>query len=406
MIIGSYIRVLYGDTDAMGQAYYGNYLKWFEVGRAEWFRARGSSYREVEEKGVYLPVLEAHCSYKRPAFYDDILTIDTTFQFENYIKLKFSYEITRNDELIATGYTVHVCVTQDRKVLKPPEYLKELLESAPRPKQAGGGADHGAGQREEKKEKEKMAEKMIIFPAIDLKDGLCVRLMQGDPDKVTVYGHDPVMVARRWEEEGARWLHVIDLDGAFSKEPRNREVIASIVKSVSMSVQVGGGIRRMETIDEYLAMGVERVILGTVALRQPELMEEACGRYPGRVALGIDARDGQVAIEGWKETTTTDAATLVKQFDGLDLAAVIYTDIHRDGMQTGVNVEATKRLMEDTGRPVIASGGVATLADIEALLPLAPLGLAGVITGRAIYNGTLKLGEALALAEGRHGASR
>lgn len=237
---------------------------------------------------------------------------------------------------------------------------------------------------------------MIIFPAIDLKDGLCVRLMQGDPERVTVYGRDPLMVAKRWQDEGAEWLHVVDLDGAFSKTPKNREVIKAIVKSVGIPVQVGGGIRNLETINDYLSSGVERVILGTVALRSPDLLRKACTDFPGRVALGIDARNGFVAVEGWKETTGTDAVSMVRSFSDVPLAAVIYTDIHRDGMQSGVNVDATRRLMEATGVPVIASGGVATMEDIEALLPLVPLGLLGVITGRAIYNGTLMLGDALA----------
>jgi phosphoribosylformimino-5-aminoimidazole carboxamide ribotide isomerase len=236
---------------------------------------------------------------------------------------------------------------------------------------------------------------MIIFPAIDLKDGQCVRLMQGDPDRATVYGSDPAAVAKRWEDEGAEWLHVVDLDGAFTKEPRNREVIHSIIRSVTIPVQLGGGIRTYQTIQDYFSMGVSRLILGTAALNQPQLLEEACGEYPGKIALGIDARNGMVAIEGWVETTGTDAAGLVHRFSHLDLAAVIYTDIHRDGMQSGVNVEATGRLMDETGVPVIASGGVATLEDIESLLPLVPRGLLGVITGRAIYNGTLKLSEAI-----------
>lgn len=242
---------------------------------------------------------------------------------------------------------------------------------------------------------------MVIFPAIDLKDGQCVRLMQGDPDRATVYGSDPAAVAKRWEDEGAEWLHVVDLDGAFTKAPKNREVIDSIVRSVSIPVQVGGGIRSIETIQDYFSMGVRRLILGTAALNQPQLLEESCTEYPGRIALGIDARNGMVAIEGWVETTGTDAISLVRRFSHLDLAAVIYTDIHRDGMQSGVNVEATGRLMDETGVPVIASGGVATLADIESLLPLVPRGLVGVITGRAIYNGTLKLGEALAFVKDR-----
>lgn len=241
---------------------------------------------------------------------------------------------------------------------------------------------------------------MIIFPAIDLKDGLCVRLMQGDPDRMTVYGKDPSAMARRWEKEGAEWLHVVDLDGAFSKAPKNREAIASIVKSVSIPVQVGGGIRLMETVTDYLSLGVRRVILGTAALRQPELVEEAGRRFSRRIALGIDARDGRVAIEGWKETTGTDVLDFVGRFAHLELGPVIYTDIHRDGMQTGVNIDATRRLLESTRFPVIASGGVATLADIESLLPLVPLGLEGVITGKALYNGTLELRQALGCARG------
>lgn len=238
---------------------------------------------------------------------------------------------------------------------------------------------------------------MIIFPAIDIKDGLCVRLMQGDPERVTVYGRDPVAVARRWEEEGAQWLHVVDLDGAFSQTPRNREVVASIVNGVSIPVQVGGGIRSLATMEDYLGDGVERVILGTVALREPQLLGEACTRFPRRVALGIDARNGRVAIEGWKETSGMDVISLVRRFSDLELAAVIYTDIHRDGMQFGVNVEGTRSLLEATDFPVIASGGVAALSDVEALLPLVPLGLLGVITGRAIYDGTMVLRDALAL---------
>jgi phosphoribosylformimino-5-aminoimidazole carboxamide ribotide isomerase len=249
---------------------------------------------------------------------------------------------------------------------------------------------------------------MIIFPAIDIKDGLCVRLMQGDPERVTIYGKDPVAVARRWEEEGAQWLHVVDLDGAFSQTPQNREVILSIVKGVSVPVQVGGGIRSLATIEDYLGAGVERVIVGTVALREPQLLTEACTRFPRRIALGIDARNGRVAIEGWKETTGMDAISLVRRFSDLELAAVIYTDIHRDGMRFGVNVEATRSLLEATDFPAIASGGVATLSDVEALLPLVPLGLAGVITGRAIYDGTLVLRDALTLVRehvARQGAS-
>ena len=237
---------------------------------------------------------------------------------------------------------------------------------------------------------------MIIFPAIDLKDGLCVRLMQGDPERATVYGRDPVAMAARWVQEGARWLHLVDLDGAFSKGPKNREAVAAIAKSLTIPVQVGGGIRTLATIQEYLDMGVGRVILGTVALRDPDLVAAACRLYPRRIALGIDARDGMVAVEGWQEATDTDVRSLAERYSHLDLAAIIYTDIHRDGMSTGVNVDATRRLLESTAIPVIASGGVASLDDIRDLMPLVSLGLEGVIVGRALYNGTVRLPEALA----------
>ena len=237
---------------------------------------------------------------------------------------------------------------------------------------------------------------MIIFPAIDLKDGLCVRLMQGDPERVTVYGRDPAAMAERWAQEGAQWLHVVDLDGAFSQTPKNRDAVAAIVKALTIPVQVGGGIRTLATIADYLELGVRRVILGTAALRDPDLVTEACRRYPRRVALGIDARDGMVAVEGWQEATTTDVRALVERYLPLDLAAIIYTDIHRDGMSTGVNVDATRRLLEFAACPVIASGGVAALQDIQALMPLVPLGLEGVIVGRALYNGNVRLTEALA----------
>ncbi len=250
-----------------------------------------------------------------------------------------------------------------------------------------------------------LEDEMIIFPAIDLKGGICVRLMQGDPERATVYGKDPVEVAKHWESQGAEWLHLVDLDGAFSKAPVNHGIICRIAESVSIPVQVGGGIRTLDNVESYFAAGIARVILGTVALRQPEILEKACDLHPGKVALGLDARDGCVAVEGWKEATQTDAVSLVRRFSHLNLAGVIYTDIHRDGMQTGVNIEATGRLMEETGVPVIASGGVSTIEDIRKLLPLVPLGLLGVITGRAIYEGTLNLRDAIVCARQNDGSS-
>jgi phosphoribosylformimino-5-aminoimidazole carboxamide ribotide isomerase len=182
--------------------------------------------------------------------------------------------------------------------------------------------------------------------------------------------------------------------------PRNREAVAAIVRAVTIPVQVGGGIRTLATVADYLDMGVRRVILGTAALRDPALVSEACRRNPRRIALGIDARDGMVAVEGWKEATSTEVRSLVERYLPLELAAIIYTDIHRDGMSTGVNVEATRRLLEFAGCPVIASGGVASLQDIQALMPLVPLGLEGVIVGRALYNGSVRLGEALEWVRG------
>ncbi len=241
---------------------------------------------------------------------------------------------------------------------------------------------------------------MLVIPAIDLKDGQCVRLKQGKFDHVTVFGDDPPAIARKWESLGAEWLHVVDLDGAVGKSPKNREAVRRIVESVDVPVQLGGGIRDLKTIDEYIDMGISRVILGTVALKNPELVNEASRKYPGKVALGIDARDGKVAVEGWTEISSKSPVEIAVSFSRLPLAAIIYTDIQRDGMQTGVNIESTKTLAEAIDIPVIASGGVATLDDIKALLPLEAAGVIGVITGRAIYAGSLDLAEAIALAKG------
>ena len=240
---------------------------------------------------------------------------------------------------------------------------------------------------------------MIIFPAIDLKDGVCVRLMQGDPERRTVYGTDPVAVARRWQAEGAEWLHIVDLDGAFASNPKNRRVILEIAAALDIPIQVGGGIRTLEVIEGYLEAGIARVILGTIACTEPDFLALACDRFPDRIALGLDARDGKAAVRGWRETTSIEVLTLAAAVQQLALTAIIYTDIQRDGMQSGVNLEATRRLLEATAIPVIASGGVAGIDDLTALLPLVPLGLAGVITGKALYTGALTLKDALRVAK-------
>ena len=236
---------------------------------------------------------------------------------------------------------------------------------------------------------------MLIIPAVDIKGGRCVRLLQGRKDSETVFSDDPSSMASRWEAEGAELLHVVDLDGAFEKGPQNVEAIKGIVDEVRIPVQLGGGIRTMDTISMYLDLGIARVIVGTEAIRNPGLVQEASQRYPGRIVVGIDARDGMVAVEGWTETTKREAIEVAKGFEACGLAAVVFTDIHRDGMQTGPSIGQTKRLAESVNIPIIASGGVSNIDDIKALLPLADVGVQGVITGRALYAGTLDLRQAL-----------
>lgn len=240
---------------------------------------------------------------------------------------------------------------------------------------------------------------MLILPAIDLKGGRCVRLLRGDFAAETVYGDDPVAMGRRWVEAGARYLHVVDLDGAVSGRPENGEAIAALCATLPVPVQVGGGIRTVERAGTLLGLGADRVIFGTAALETPEVVEEACRRFPGRVAIGIDARNGKVAVQGWLETSDVTALDLARRFAGLGAACIIYTDIDRDGTQEGVNVAATRALAEGVGIPVIASGGVGSLADIEALLPCESAGVVGVIVGRALYTGAVSLPEAIALAD-------
>jgi phosphoribosylformimino-5-aminoimidazole carboxamide ribotide isomerase len=240
---------------------------------------------------------------------------------------------------------------------------------------------------------------MILFPAIDLKDGQCVRLFQGDMDQVTVFGDDPAAQARDFAAAGAKWLHVVDLNGAVSGRPVNEDAVKGILDAVDIPVQLGGGIRDRETIEFWLERGVRRVILGTIAVRDPALVEQASRKHPGRVAVGIDARDGMVAVEGWTETSATTALDLAKRFRDSCLAVIIYTDISRDGAMQGPNIEATVELAKAISVPVIASGGVSSMADLEALKKAGQGLLQGVISGRALYDGRIDLAAAIGLLE-------
>ena len=236
---------------------------------------------------------------------------------------------------------------------------------------------------------------MIIIPAIDIQSGQCVRLLQGRKDDATVFSDDPAAMARRWVEAGAQLIHVVDLDGAFEKGPRNTVAIRAILDSVHIAVQVGGGIRDEQSIQNYLDAGVARVVIGTAAVRDPDRVRAICSRFPDRIVLGIDARNGMVAVEGWTETTLVRAIDLARRFEDCPVAAINFTDIHRDGMQTGVNIEETRRLAQSVSIPVVASGGISSLADIHQLLPLGAMGVCGVIVGRALYAGTLDLKQAI-----------
>ena len=236
---------------------------------------------------------------------------------------------------------------------------------------------------------------MLIIPAIDLKNGECVRLEQGELERTTVFSHYPPEVAQKWEALGAEMLHLIDLDGAFAGTPQNKAVVKEIRQATRIPVQVGGGIRTIESIEEYLNLGINRVILGTAVYQQKNLLSEACARFPDQIVVGIDARNGKVAIKGWAEQTDLSAVQLAKHSAKQGVAALIYTDIQRDGMLTGINLEATRLLARSVSIPVIASGGVATIEDIKNLLPLTKDGIKGVIIGRALYKGTIDLKEAL-----------
>ena len=239
---------------------------------------------------------------------------------------------------------------------------------------------------------------MMIIPAVDIKDGRCVRLLQGEMDKETVFSNDPSAMAQRWQAMGAELIHLVDLNGAVDKKPRNLSTIEAILAGIRVPVQLGGGIRDMATIETYIDKGVARVVLGTEAIRNPNLVSQAARAFPECIVLGIDARDGYVAIEGWTETTGIKAIDLARRFEDVGIAAINFTDIHRDGMQSGPNIEATRQLAEAVSIPVVASGGVSTINDIQNLLPLASVGVQGVITGKALYSGSLDLRTAIALA--------
>lgn len=240
---------------------------------------------------------------------------------------------------------------------------------------------------------------MIVIPAIDLKEGKCVRLEQGLMERDTVYSDNPAAQALVWEAKGAEMLHIVDLDGAFAGEPKNRAAIEAIVKALKIPTQLGGGIRDLATIEAYLGMGVGRVIIGTAAHRNPELVKDACEKFPGRIVVGIDAKNGMVAVQGWAEVTGVTAIGLAKKFAGFGVAAIVYTDISRDGMMQGPNIEATKALAQAIAIPVIASGGISTLMDIENLMAVESAGISGAITGKAIYSGAIDLAEAIALTK-------
>ncbi|WP_210165995.1 1-(5-phosphoribosyl)-5-[(5-phosphoribosylamino)methylideneamino]imidazole-4-carboxamide isomerase [Chelatococcus sambhunathii] len=246
---------------------------------------------------------------------------------------------------------------------------------------------------------------VILFPAIDLKEGRCVRLVQGDMDKATVFNDDPADQAARFAEQGFEWLHVVDLDGAFAGRPMNAAAVDAILARIALPVQLGGGIRDLRTVEGWLEKGVRRVIIGTAAVRDPDFVREAARRHPGGVAVGIDARDGRVAVEGWAQTSEMTAEDLGRRFEDAGVTAIIYTDIARDGILTGLNIEATLRLAEAVSIPVIASGGLASIEDVRRLLQPDCQKIAGAISGRALYDGRLDPAEAMALIRTSRGAA-
>jgi len=240
-------------------------------------------------------------------------------------------------------------------------------------------------------------EAVILFPAIDLKNGQCVRLEQGDMARATVFNIDPAAQARSFAEQGFEYLHVVDLDGAFAGKPMNAQAVEAMLKQITMPVQLGGGIRDLATVEAWLSKGVARVIIGTAAVRDPDFVKTAAGKFPGRVAVGLDARDGKVAVQGWAETSEVTVLDIAQRFEDAGVAAIIFTDISRDGLLKGLNLDATVALAERISIPVIASGGLASIDDVRALLAPQAKKLAGAIAGRALYDGRLDPAAALAL---------
>jgi len=239
---------------------------------------------------------------------------------------------------------------------------------------------------------------MLVIPAVDLRGGRVVRLAQGDLSRQTAYSSDPVAVARRWEREGASRLHLVDLDGAFSGRPEQLAAVAEVVKAVGVPVQLGGGLRTLQALDQAFAVGIDRAVVGTAAIEEPEWLVSACRRYPGRIVLGIDAKNGRVAVRGWTGETELRPTALVARSSALALAAIIYTDIGRDGMLAGANLDALRQIALASPHPVIASGGIATLEDIRQIAALDPSRIVGALIGKALYEGRFSLREAIAVA--------
>lgn len=241
---------------------------------------------------------------------------------------------------------------------------------------------------------------MLLIPAIDLKEGRCVRLRQGRMDDATIFSDDPLSMAGKWVEQSGRRLHLVDLDGAIEGEPKNAEIIGSIAKQYTdVPIQVGGGIRNLKTIETYLDVGVTYAIIGTQAVKEPAFVAEACKAFPGHIIVGLDAKDGMVATDGWEKVSEVSAIDLAKQFEDAGVSSIVFTDIGRDGMMKGVNVEATAALAEAISIPVVASGGVSSLDDVQKLCEVADTGITGAIVGRAIYEGSIDLKQAQALAD-------